>query len=209
MPPPARVRAPSPDEGIRAFQSRNNNHLGQPLGADGILGPETLWALQLATAHADRQAIVARALAKVGTRENPPGSNRGREIDEWVTRCRAPLGSPWCAASASHSLAYSRAIAGAILLLESFPETPVTHVCPGDVYAYRTDMHGHGHIGILLGSDLGRVMGVEGNVDSEQRVVSRLSAGLRFGRTCSDTTGVCPGVIESVPHHRTEAAGTR
>src|SRR5690606_26408283 len=51
-----------------------------------------------------RQDIVSRACAYVGMREVPPSGNRGLEIDAWLERCGAPIGSPWCAAFASWCL---------------------------------------------------------------------------------------------------------
>ena len=32
----------------------------------------------------------------LGTKESPPGSNRGRSIDGWNKAAGVPLGSPWC-----------------------------------------------------------------------------------------------------------------
>lgn len=42
--------------------------------------------------------IARRALLCVGICEDPPGSNRSPEIDEWLADLGVPLGSPWCAA---------------------------------------------------------------------------------------------------------------
>lgn len=43
-----------------------------------------------------REAAVRRALKFEGTREQPPGSNRGKLIDKWNTLAGVPLGSPYC-----------------------------------------------------------------------------------------------------------------
>lgn len=40
------------------------------------------------------------ALTNIGVCEDPPGSNRGPEIDRWTKEAGAPLGSPWCAIAA-------------------------------------------------------------------------------------------------------------
>ena len=37
------------------------------------------------------------ALSNIGVCENPPGSNRGPEIDDWAREFGSPLGSFWCA----------------------------------------------------------------------------------------------------------------
>jgi hypothetical protein len=39
------------------------------------------------------------ALLNIGVCEDPPGSNRGPEIDEWCKEFGSPLGSYWCAIS--------------------------------------------------------------------------------------------------------------
>ena len=46
-------------------------------------------------------SIVRTALSYVGACEEPPGSNRGPEIDGWNTARGAPLGSFWCASFAA------------------------------------------------------------------------------------------------------------
>lgn len=42
-------------------------------------------------------AIITLAERKIGVTEEPPGSNRGRMVDEFNRAAGAPLGSPWCA----------------------------------------------------------------------------------------------------------------
>src|SRR5712691_10306265 len=37
-----------------------------------------------------------RAVSLKGVSEQPPGSNRGREIDAWNIGAGVPVGSPWC-----------------------------------------------------------------------------------------------------------------
>jgi len=46
------------------------------------------------------QQIVTEAQAWVGVQENPPGSNSGPRINDWLTRVHMPRGNPWCAAFA-------------------------------------------------------------------------------------------------------------
>lgn len=42
------------------------------------------------------------ALSKVGVCEDPPGSNRGEDIDAWCKEFGSPLGSYWCALFVGH-----------------------------------------------------------------------------------------------------------
>jgi hypothetical protein len=44
-------------------------------------------------------AAIDYALRHVGVCEEPPGSNRGPEIDAWAKEFGSPLGSYWCALS--------------------------------------------------------------------------------------------------------------
>lgn len=43
------------------------------------------------------QLALQFAFDHLGTRENPPGSNRGPDIDAWAREFGSPVGSPWCA----------------------------------------------------------------------------------------------------------------
>ena len=43
-----------------------------------------------------RVRVLLRATAFIGTREQPPGSNRGSSIDRWNRQAGVPVGSPWC-----------------------------------------------------------------------------------------------------------------
>lgn len=43
------------------------------------------------------RAALDLALANIGVCEDPPGSNRGPEIDAWTQEFGSPLGSFWCA----------------------------------------------------------------------------------------------------------------
>lgn len=75
---------------------------GHGLTADGQVGPLTwaaLFAPVFAVSSVARQAL-AEALSHVGAHEQPLGSNRGPQVDEWNRRAGVPLGSSWCAAFA-------------------------------------------------------------------------------------------------------------
>ena len=45
-----------------------------------------------------RALLLAEAVRRLGVKESPIGSNRGREIDYWNAEANAPEGSPWCMA---------------------------------------------------------------------------------------------------------------
>lgn len=179
------------------FQSQALGHLGQALDVDGILGPETEWALDFATLPVRRQSIVRAAQEHLGLVEDPPRSNSDRAgfIRRWLLLCGAEPGDPWCAAYASHCLGVH--IGNAILLGKHFPAT--TQPCAGDVMWFPHEGGVHGHCGIVTGAGATEVMTIEGNSDNAVRSVLRPRAGLFFARTVEDTTGTSPGIVPSLP----------
>jgi hypothetical protein len=196
-------------EALRLYQGSHRNHLGQPLRADGVLGPETQWALDYATLCEARRQIITRAQAHLGLTEDPPGSNADRAglIRGWLARCGAVPGDPWCAAFTSHCLSglagTGRRVecAGARALGKLFP--PSGEPRPGDIFWYSVGVAGHGHVGLVLGVAGAEVMTIEGNCANMVRCVRRPRAGLNFARTVEAVAGgeggKVPGVVPSVP----------
>ncbi len=194
-------------EDLAEFQRAHVDMLGVPLNPDGVQGPKTQWALDLFSCSPRRRAIVARAQSALGVTEDPPGSNRGHRIDEWLQRCHASTGQPWCAAFASWCLD-TVAIAGALALGNSFPPPSVVAVRPGDVMFFATG-GGKGHCGIVVGLGLHEVMTIEGNCQDAVRCVRRARDLVHFGSTGQDTAGTCPSSVVSVPFLATSTEGTR
>ncbi|HTE19600.1 MAG TPA: peptidoglycan-binding protein [Armatimonadota bacterium] len=117
--PGAPLRRDSTGEAVRAVQARLGVQLtarfgptteevvatfqrGHGLEADGVVGPATWRALFVPEVHPyGRQqdlglAALEEAVARVGVRESPRGSNRGPEVDEYNRVAGAPPGSFWC-----------------------------------------------------------------------------------------------------------------
>lgn len=104
---------------IRRFQSTHLNQKSQALRVDGIVGPETLWALR--NPHGAEQRLgldgyIPRGLSQARAallliahsyswvKESPDGSNRGEQIDQWTgMQGHGPevKGPAWCAFYAS------------------------------------------------------------------------------------------------------------
>lgn len=192
-------------EDLREFQRVHADMLGIPLTVDGIAGPKTQWALDLFTCSPRRRAIVARAQSALGITEDPPGSNRGHRIDEWLQRCHASTGQPWCAAFASWCID-DMPIAGAQALGGHFPA--VDSPLPGDVMWFATG-GGKGHCGVVVGLGPHEVMTIEGNCQDAVRCVRRARDLVRFSSTGSDVQGTCPSAIVSAPFFATTSEGTR
>jgi len=196
---------------ISEFQAEHYNHLGKKLVVDGVLGPETRWAMDVASLSSERRAVWDRAKQYIGLAEDPPFSNDDPEgiIDGWLKAARAKEGDPWCAAAASFWLSASTpvAIAGAIRLGKHFPETDTPWAF--DLFWYPTNDKGNGHVGLVIGVGSVEIMTLEGNCDNAVRVRRRPRKGLRFSRTFDETLGTCPKVILSPKVPLLIGGGTR
>jgi CHAP domain len=183
-------------EQLASFQQSHRNHLGLPLKVDGELGAQTQWAIDFATLSRARQAVIVTAQTFLGLEESPPGSNDDPSgaIRDWLSRCSASPGEPWCAAFASRCLGFVR-IPSAQRLGKAFPAVKAPSA--GDVMWYPTTGD-KGHCGIVIGVSEAEVMTIEGNSGNAVRCVRRGRPGLFFARTLLDASGTCPGVVPAV-----------
>jgi hypothetical protein len=135
-------------DALLEFQAAHVGPDGRHLVADGIVGPNTAWALQHPGAALVAQGytvsgwrrgddqwpqavreVLAVAIAEIGTAEYPDGTNRGPRVDVYTT---PDLGEPWCAFFASW--AWSRRDSG----------SPFGRI--GSVYGLRDWGHAHGRL---------------------------------------------------------------
>lgn len=186
---------------VEQFQRTHYSHVGAPLKADGIVGPQTAWAMALDTLHTDRQLVVRVAQGSLGVTENPPGSNSdpGGFIRGWLARCGAAAGQPWCASFLSHVMSWTGdavTISGAQVLGKRYPA--VQEPLAGDFFWYPTEGW-HGHCGLVIGTSRDAVMTIEGNCANAVRCVRRERAGLHFARFIADSDGTPPGIVPTVP----------
>jgi CHAP domain/Putative peptidoglycan binding domain len=99
---------PATESAVKLFQAQSVDPNGNPLEVDGFVGPmswATLFGAKIATVKATGSplldAVIAKASAQVGVREQPLGSNRGPMVDKFI---RASGLDPdrgsfaWCAA---------------------------------------------------------------------------------------------------------------
>jgi hypothetical protein len=120
------IFGPSTDSAVKLFQAGHIGPDGKPLAVDGVVGPNTWWALDNPSGSAQHQdtgdipeqdasnPIAAAALASAraelakGVHEVPDGSNRGPEVDVYTGMEGVPippLGPAWCAYFASWNFA--------------------------------------------------------------------------------------------------------
>jgi len=110
---------------VQLFQARTVDGQGQALKVDGVVGPLTWAALfgeQAVPPIAGQpvsvlvQACLSAAASQVGVMEDPPGSNRGPQVDQYLRSVgvNPSTGSyPWCAAFVYWSFERAAARVGA------------------------------------------------------------------------------------------------
>jgi peptidoglycan hydrolase-like protein with peptidoglycan-binding domain len=92
---------------VELFQARHTDLLGQPLKVDGVAGSDTWGALfgraAIHTSPVEPKSSLLRKVLdvagrEIGVREDPPGSNRGKKVEEYQASVGVDPGEPWCAA---------------------------------------------------------------------------------------------------------------
>ena len=86
---------------VKLFQATHRDQNGNPLVIDGKIGPITWTALfgpeNFAEPNENGDEIsmeaINVALSQVGVMENPPGSNKGPEVNEYLASVDCPPGS--------------------------------------------------------------------------------------------------------------------
>jgi hypothetical protein len=197
-------------EQIAEFQRGHDDWAGNPLRVDGALGPRTQWALEISRLDPRRQAIVERACSSVGIAELVGQANRSAQIDSWLARCGAPLGSPWCAAFASWCLSVNglpvTRLGGAQALGRSL--APTLDPVPGDIMWFATGSW-TGHCGIVIGVGPEEVATVEGNQHDAVRLARRRRAEVRFARSTPELLPHGAAVPPELPLIPVKREGTR
>jgi lysozyme family protein len=183
---------------VRMFQARSDDFSGAPLEIDGVVGRRTWEALfgdasvplpidvHPAAGAASKVArdALAVAIGQIGVMEEPPGSNRGEQVDAYLSNVdKSLLGEPWCMAfvywcfkeaAKGGSVAAPRT-AGVLRswqLAQSSPRARVVTaaeartnpaaIVPGMVFYIDTGS-GTGHTGFVSDVVNGRLSTVEGN----------------------------------------------
>jgi hypothetical protein len=99
---------PETKRAVKLFQTRSVDADGRPLKQDGEIGALTWAALfgpdtvpstdRAADAFLGKVLEIASAEEAKHVREEPKDSNRGPDVDKYLQRAGAPLGSSWCCA---------------------------------------------------------------------------------------------------------------
>lgn len=182
---------------VRLFQGRFPDGTGAALVVDGKVGPltwETLFGdATVATVAAAPDALLAAVLQtaakEVGTMEEPPGSNRGPRVDQYLKAVGldpAAGSFSWCAAfvywcfgESARGLSRGNPVvrtagvmdhwrraeqAGARRLAADDATADPSRIHPGMIFVLDTG-GGFGHTGLVEAIDGGRLITVEGNTN--------------------------------------------
>lgn len=179
---------------LEDFQARHVGPDGERLLADGISGPKTDWALDHPAGPSDRftaagwkadpstvlvavQGSVLAAVADVGRRESPDGSNKGQEIAKYFPK--GAEGQPWCAYAVSHWVAQNAGgcpwgVMASAWKIRTWAKGHNAMVDPADARAGDVWLviraGGHGHIELIVNRYPGdQVACVGGNVGNAVR----------------------------------------
>lgn len=182
---------------VTLFQSRFTDLDGQPLRADGLVGAITWAALfgrspEVVTTG-DPSPLTAEALkvaaSQIGVMEQPPGSNRGPEVDRYLRAVGLDPteGSfPWCAAfvfscfnEAARALGRKNPVVRTAGVLDHWTQAGARGIArisagkahmhealvtPGLIFVIDTG-GGTGHTGLVERVDNGKLVTIEGNTN--------------------------------------------
>lgn len=177
------------EDALRLFQMRFPDAQGQPLEVDGECGPRSWAALfgaeappALAKPALLGGSALGIAIGEIGALEEPPGSNKGPEVEKYLASVGLGPGQPWCAAfvywcaaqagpntlpkTGSVQTMWQRSVAAGLPTLS--PAEAMAEPCriaPGMIFFIS---HGadKGHMGFVEGLTAdGKLMTVEGNTN--------------------------------------------
>lgn len=179
---------------VKDFQSLSRDTNGNPLVVDGKLGPiswSVLFSVPVGLPEPDYQQsalltkVIEIARNQIGVMEDPPGSNRGPKVEEYLKRAGCQPGDPWCASfiywcfdEASKTMGISNKLPKTGSCMTHWSETigrKIIHrnamnnpslVKPGHIFIMD---HGNwkGHTGIVTSVSDGYIRTIEGNTNIE------------------------------------------
>ena len=183
---------------VKVFQARFPDTDGQPLVIDGKVGAIT-WAALFGAESVPRTDVpptpllaeaITMATSQIGVMEQPPGSNRGPEVDEYVRRVGLdPAGHfAWCAAflyfcfdEAARAMGRENPVIKTAGVLDHWetagrrgvPRIPAARatqdpalVQPGHIFIIDTGAPGGGgHTGLVVEVAGGKLETIEGNTN--------------------------------------------
>jgi len=203
---------------VQLFQTRFADAKGNPLTADGIIGPATWSSLfgsdTVATVDTAPNALLTEvvnvAVSKIGVLENPLGSNSGPEVTAYLANVDLAPGNAWCMAfvyscfkEASANLGIANPVFRTGGVLDGWENARGTKISsrdagdnpsvilPGQIFIISTG-GGHGHTGLVEKVEHGILTTIEGNTNTGG---SREGIGV-FRRTARSISSINVGFIQ-------------
>ena len=184
------------DGAVRLFQARHADADGQPLVMDGEVGPLT-WSRLFGTQTIPQvvnppndlaKSVLDMARSQIGVMENPVGSNRGTEVDEYVRATGLnPTGRfAWCVCfiffcfrEAAKELGRNNPMVKTAGVLDLWNQAGTKHrvtlakarndpslIRPGQIFVIDTGAPGGaGHAGLVEQVAGGKLVTIEGNTN--------------------------------------------
>lgn len=142
------------------------------------------------------QSVVVVAQSQLGISEQPHGSNKGPEVDQYLLSVGITFPAAWCAAFVywcfkQAGISGVPKTGGVLDMWNKAPNNRVTYPQPGDVVIFDYG-GGKGHTGIVESVDDDKLTTIEGNTNDDgsregyevarrQRSASKAKGFLRFG----------------------------
>lgn len=199
---------------VRLFQATHMDQFGNPLEVDGnvgsltwasLFGVDTIVVTELAPNALLTEALKV-AVTQIGVMEDPPGSNKGPIVDQYLSSVALPPGLFWCAAyvywcfnnaavklnknnplvKTGHVMTHWNKTAGKKILTAEAIDKP-SLIKPGHIFMMNTG-GSSGHTGIIEKVDGGFIHTIEGNSNNAgsrngigvfrlQRKISKINRG--------------------------------
>ncbi|MBY0478835.1 MAG: CHAP domain-containing protein [Chitinophagaceae bacterium] len=199
---------------VKLFQATHMDQFGNPLEVDGnvgsltwasLFGVDTIVVTELAPNALLTEALKV-AVTQIGVMEDPPGSNKGPVVDQYLASVALPPGLFWCAAyvywcfnkaavklnknnplvKTGHVMTHWNKTAGKKILTAEAIDKP-SLIKPGHIFMMNTG-GSSGHTGIIEKVDGGFIHTIEGNSNNAgsrngigvfrlQRKISKINRG--------------------------------
>jgi hypothetical protein len=187
------VYGPKTTNAVKLFQATHRDQNGNPLEIDGKLGSlswTALFGTDTVTVTEDVTGTLLTETLKiaqreVGVMEDPPGSNRGLKVNEYLASVGLGPGQFWCAAflywcfqkactnlgrknpvlKTGHCMTHWRDTAGKKILATDAVNKP-SLIKPGHIFIINTG-GSHGHTGLIEKIEGGFIHTIEGNSNPE------------------------------------------
>lgn len=199
---------------VKLFQATHMDQFGNPLEVDGnvgsltwasLFGVETIVVTDIAP-NALLTETLKKAVTQLGVMEDPPGSNKGPIVNQYLASVALPPGLFWCAAfvywcfdkaavklgknnpvfKTGHVMTHWNKTAGKKILTADAIDKP-SLIKPGHIFMLNTG-GSSGHTGIIEKVDGGFIHTIEGNSNNSgsrngigvfrlQRKISKINRG--------------------------------